>query len=655
MRIKLQTRVFLTFVLTVALLGIVCAVLGAVFISRTVLNQAQRRVKLDLHGAWAAVNGELEQTHNLLAAFSITSYVQTARRQEDPELLRSKLETIRREGDLDFVGVTDRTGEVLVRGRAPYHTGDDISNDPLVRRGLRGESARGFTVLGRERLGREGHELERRAFFVFESTPKAKPRAKDRESSGMALAVAVPTRNENQDVTGVLYGGILLNRNVELVDRIRSQVFGEENTYEGHQLGTVTVFQWDVRVATNVQSNGERAIGTRVSSEVYDRVLENGQSWYDRAFVVNDWYISAYDPIHAFAPGQEQGKVIGILYVGVLAEQYDDIKHRLWLFYAALSVGATLVVILIGFMFSRRLTQSISRLAQGAHRIAAGNLDTCVSEPNRDDEILDLTRDFNAMARSLRQRDRELREANVELEETNRTLERLNRNYLDMLGFVSHELKNTLGNIYTAAHTLHQEMVGELSEVQKRLTGSICRSINSAVTMTRNYLDLSRIEQGELKVEPETIDFVSEVARPVIEEFQPQIDKEGVTLQDELPDSATVHADPDLLPVVYKNLLNNALKYGREHGTIRLGHSRTNGEHQFSVWNEGEGLSEEQIERLFHKFERLGDKQGRRTGTGLGLFVTKEIINKNNGRIWAESEEGEWVKFTFALPAENDQ
>ena len=656
MRIKLHTRVFLTFVLTVALLGVVCAVLGAVFISRTVLNEAQRRVKLDLRGAWAAVDSELEETAQLLSAVGATSYVHSAHEEKSFDELRGKLERVRQMGDLDFAGVTDQTGKVMVRGRPPYNHGDDVSNDPLVRRALEGERAWGFTIIGHERLEKEGRGLERRAFFVFEPTPKAKPRPNDRETSGMALVCAVPIRNEEREVTGALYGGILFNRNVELVDNIRSQVFGEQNTYDNRQLGTVTIFQWDVRVATNVKkANGERAIGTRVSSEVYDRVLENGRSWYDRAFVVNDWYISAYDPIRAYSGGESEGKVIGILYVGVLAEKYDDIKRRLWMFYAGLAVAATLFVILIGYLFSRRLTESISRLAQGAHRIAAGDLSTCVAEPDRDDEIRDLTRDFNAMASSLRERDRKLRETNAELERANESLENLNRNYLDMLGFVSHELKNTLGNIYTAAHTLDREMVGALNDVQKRLTASICRSINSAVTMTRNYLDLSRIEQGELEVEPEGIDFVQDVAQPVLEEFMPRIEDQNISLVNDLPESISLTGDPDLLQVVYKNLLNNAVKYGREHGMIRVKYEPQNGEHRFSVWNEGEGLSDEELDRLFHKFERLGEKQSRRKGTGLGLFVTKEIIEKHDGRIWAESEEGQWVDFIFALPADGQQ
>jgi two-component system, NtrC family, sensor kinase len=290
---------------------------------------------------------------------------------------------------------------------------------------------------------------------------------------------------------GALYAGTLLNRNHGLVDKIRSIVF-EDKLYQGRQVGTVTIFQWDCRIATNViLPNGNRAIGTRVSEEVYDKVLENGLHWYDRAFVVNDWYLSAYDPIH-----DGEGKVLGILYVGVLAKQYDDLKKSLWKLYGTISLAVGLFVLAVGLVFARRLTGSISGLADAARTIAGGNLDLNVKEPKTDDEVRDLTRAFNVMAARLKERDEGLRRANAALEETNSSLHVLNKNYLDMLGFVSHELKNSLGVIYTSARALDAGLVGSMSASQAALARNIARTVEGAVKMTRNYLDLARIEKG---------------------------------------------------------------------------------------------------------------------------------------------------------------
>ena len=113
----------------------------------------------------------------------------------------------------------------------------------------------------------------------------------------MIIKAAAPIFDYEGKLIGVLYGGILLNRNFEIVDKIKDIVYRRE-TYKGKDIGTATIFQDDLRISTNVKTiDGERAIGTRVSEEVYDQVLIKGNPWIHRAFVVNNWYITAYEPI----------------------------------------------------------------------------------------------------------------------------------------------------------------------------------------------------------------------------------------------------------------------------------------------------------------------------------------------------------------------
>ncbi len=646
MRVQLYKRIFLNFVLVIALFGILAGAVGAILINRNTLNEAQRRVSLDLRSAWSVIQAEQDKLELFVTALGAGKRVKDAYQVPDSPKFRAILEAARRQSHFDFLTLTDNKGRVILRTMEPYLTGDYLTNDPFIRSALRGNTVSGFGVLDVYRLRAEGGDLEEKAFMVFEPTEKAKPRAKTFESSGMALVAASPVEDETGNRKGVIYAGVLLNRNHELVDKIRSIVF-EDQIYNGKHLGTVTIFQWDSRVATNVTlANGNKAIGTRVSKEVYNKVLENNLHYYDRAFVVNDWYLSAYDPIHDF-----EGKAVGILYVGVLAKKYDDLKQELWAFCGLLSLGAAVIVLTLGFVFSRRLTGSVSRLADAAGKITQGELDMKVPEPPTDDEVRDLTKAFNIMADSLRERDESLRRTNAELEYTNHSLQIVNQNYLDMLGFVSHELKNTLGVIYTSANSLTMTAVGELNPSQEALVRNIGRSIDKALIMTRKYLDLSRIEKGELKVELGDIDMVKDVLNPSLEEFREVIEKRAVTLENTVPKSILLKGDKDLLQIVYKNLIDNALKYGRKGGSIRLNFGRMGNALRFEVWNEGEGLSEDQLSQIFDKFVRFRSDVKASQSTGLGLFITRDIINKHGGNIWAKSEKGKWVKFVFTLPA----
>ena len=607
MRMNLRNRILLNFVLVILAFAVIGALLGIFFINRTTVEEEQRRVGVDLRSAWSVLQGRCNELSILVGVLGTGKRAAGAYAANDGSGTRVSLEAARRQFGLDFLALTDETGRVILRTLEPFKTGDDLSNDPFVRAALGGNNLAGFQIFSADRLRSEGGDLEERAFMAFQPTPMAKPRAKEVESSGLVIAAAAPVKDPVGRVMGVIYAGILLNRNHDLVDHIRSIVF-EGQVLDGRPVGAVTIFQWDVRVATNViLLNGNRALGTRVSAEVYDQVLENNRSWYSRAFVVNDWYISAYDPIK-----DVEGRVVGILYVGVLAKKYDQIKENLWKIYGGVSLVGALLVVLVGLIFARRLTSAVEQLADGARRIAEGEPGLRVNEPDSDDELRDLTRAFNSMSHSIFDREERLKAARENLEQANAALERVNRNYLDMLSFVSHELKNTLGVIFTSARTLNAGLAGDLNENQGVLVKSIVGNIDNAVAMTRKYLDLARIEKGELEINPEAMDFIADVARPVLDELKAVIDHSGAPVQNELPDSLPLTGDPNLLRIAYKNLVDNALKYGQPAGLIRLGSQRDARILSIRGMERGAGtVGTEKLEKLFNKFVRF------KTGSGI--------------------------------------
>ena len=184
----------------------------------------------------------------------------------------------------------------------------------------------------------------------------------------------------------------------------------------------------------------------------------------------------------------------------------------------------------------------------------------------------------------------------------------------------------------------------------RMLVRNISKNINTAVTMTRNYLDLARIEKGELRVDRKGFDMIGDVIDPILEELKQALIEKDMTVAKDLPGAIPVEGDPALLYVAYKNLINNALKYGNRGGKIGLGFNQNKTYLRFEIWNEGKGLLPDQVSRLFQRFVRFSNNSETSRSTGLGLFITKEIISKHGGDIWAESETGEWINFIFTLP-----
>ena len=187
-----------------------------------------------------------------------------------------------------------------------------------------------------------------------------------------------------------------------------------------------------------------------------------------------------------------------------------------------------------------------------------------------------MTRAFNMMTASLKDREDRLNTANAALEQTNCSLQRLNANYLDMLGFVSHELKNTLGVIYTSARALEIQVGGALSVQQTDLVRNISRSVHAAVDMARKYLDLARIESAELHVNRQSMDLIQDVIHPIIQEMAPTLSRKEMALHTDFPQALPIFADSSLLKTVFRNLFDNAVKYGAEKGEIRIQISHDN-------------------------------------------------------------------------------
>jgi signal transduction histidine kinase len=233
-------------------------------------------------------------------------------------------------------------------------------------------------------------------------------------------------------------------------------------------------------------------------------------------------------------------------------------------------------------------------------------------------------------------------------------LEAANRAYLEMLGFVAHELKNPVASMVTDARILADGYLGELTKEQGAKLERLISKGEYLLDLVREYLDLARVEGGELKLALSCrVLFADDVVEPALEVVRDRIAEYDMKLEVDIPDPlrVVVDCDPSLLKIVLVNLLANAAKYGRAGGTIRLAVTSTRSRLKVSVWNEGPGFKPSQKAQLFRKFSRLDTPalSGRR-GTGLGLYNAWRIVRLHGGRIKADSKLGEWVEMSFEIP-----
>ncbi len=350
MKIFTRTQLALVFLAVACLIGVVTSIIVNSLVTNQVIFEAQERVKEDLNTARYVYASKIRDIDRTIRWTAIRHVLKKGLKEKNISPIRNELEGLMAEEGLDFLTLVDRNGVVIFRFHNPPVSGDSLLNDPFVKIALEKKEISGTQVLSGDELSKEGRSLTQRAIIQSIPVPREKPARKIEETSGMVLRSAYPILDFNGEVIGVLTGGVLLNRNYEIVDRIKNIVF-KDAQYKGKEIGTATIFLGDLRISTNVMDKeGNRAIGTRVSREVYEQVLGKELPWIQRAFVVDEWYITAYEPIR-----DVQDKIIGMLYVGMLESKYALMKERLILLFFFFSMSGMLIALTISFLLSYRM------------------------------------------------------------------------------------------------------------------------------------------------------------------------------------------------------------------------------------------------------------------------------------------------------------
>jgi two-component system NtrC family sensor kinase len=627
-------KLMLAFLLIIGLLSAMFSGVAIFLIGNRVVAEAQNRVDSDLNAAQEMYHAYSVSLYDLVRFSADRFYLRDALLAGFPDIAAGELlGTMLQEG-LDFLSLTDADGLVLLRAANPGVKGDSQAGDGLVAAALGSRlPAVGTTVFAADRLEAESPAMAEQARLELVETQAARPREETVESSGLVLEAAAPVLDYNGQVLGVLYAGRLFNRRNEIVDLIKATVFAGER-YRDEDIGTATIFLDDVRIATNVlNEDGTRALGTRVSEEVYRRVILEGERWVGRAYVVHDWYITAYEPITNL-----DGVPIGMLYVGILEKPYADLKTRTTLLFVGITVAGVALAVIVSFLISQRLSTPVRALVKASRQVAEGNLEAQVPVNSRD-ELGALARAFNSMAAALKARDEQLKEfARKRVMESER---------LAVVGQlaadVAHELNNPMQGIVTYSHLLLEKLPAD--DPKRVSVEKIATQASRCTTIVRALLDFSRPKKPEKKLAD--LCAIIEECFSLVEDRALFHNIEVVRDYAEFVPEAVV--DPAQMQQVFMNLIINAAEAmggsGRLEVITRFEAARE--AIQITFRDTGHGIGEEDLARIFDPFfttKEVGH------GTGLGLAISFGIVKEHGGTITVESRVGEGTAFTVELP-----
>jgi two-component system phosphate regulon sensor histidine kinase PhoR len=226
---------------------------------------------------------------------------------------------------------------------------------------------------------------------------------------------------------------------------------------------------------------------------------------------------------------------------------------------------------------------------------------------------------------------------------------RLERTREEFVANVSHELRTPLSLIKGYTETL-LDGAKDNQEVSTRFLQTIARNAERLKLLIEDLLTISELESGRVTLNIQTMDLCDLVDK-VVEDFKSRASGRNVVLTNDVPE-LSVRADSIRLEQVFSNLVDNAIKYGRQGGRVNIGISRSDGgKVEVFVRDDGPGLPPESLERVFERFYRVDKARSREQGgTGLGLSIVKHIVQSHGGRVWARSEPGQGVTFFFTLP-----
>src|SRR5208282_1322963 len=654
-RLSLRTKLISDYLVILGIGGLATSLLGSWIVSSTIMMQPHRAVDHDLAMARSLYDqklGNVEQTVQLVASGTvIQQHLQQHLAAGDGSSLLAYLDSIRKDNSLDFLTLTDPKGHVSMRVSEPHGAMSDVSSIGVVRAALSGKVAAATDILSAEILHNMDPLLDSRAYLPAGEPPRADSPDKTAGPSGLVMIAGAPVVGTDGRIVGTLCGGILLNQNFEIVDRIWKVVF-QGDRLGNQDIGVVTIFQDDMRVSTTVKTTGSvRWVGTPSPADVREDVLEQGRSYRGRMLAAGEWYVSAYAPLRSY-----EGRIIGMLAVGRLERAYTSTRNRVILSFFGIATIGFIVILGVTYREIGKVMLPVGKMVAATRNIAAGHFDQEVQSSPQHGEIALLADSFNTMLKSLRQMRGDLEEWGRTLEEkVNQRSEELftmqarvaQSERLASLGIlaagVAHEINNPLGAVM-ALTALTLEDLKEDDPNRENLQ-EVVRQSERCRDIVKGLLQFSR----HSKVNPELAD-LNTILQDTLSLVTKQAQFLNVTVAVNYdPQLPPVMADKSELEEVFMNILINATQAMQERGTITITtrHSAADNSVEVLISDTGCGVPPDKIDKLFHPFFTTKESG---QGTGLGLSIAYGIITSHHGSISVESEVGKGSTFKIRLP-----
>ncbi len=645
-------RARLLLIALLPLLFILPLLLGA-----TVMNWSHRfdealiaKVNGELTIAHQHLKGLLESRGTAIAALGQSAAYAQVQAGADPEALVAFLADERERLGLDFLYALDGEGQVVVSS-PPVTRGEGLADWPVAAAALEGRRETAIDIFAPADLSVFGSALAERARIDLVDTPAAVPTDRTDEGRGMIVHAAAPAPG------GALVGGLLLNRNLAFIDEINDLVYPAASLTEGSR-GTATLFLDDVRVSTNVRLFEDvRALGTRVSAAVRSRVLGDGTVWLDRAFVVNDWYVSAYEPII-----DSFGNRVGMLYVGFLEAPFAEARWRTVRQIGLGFIAMLLLAVPVLLRFARDIFAPLERMNATIGAVEGGDLGARSRLNVADDEIARVAQHLDSLLDQLQERDRSLRdwanqlesrvaERTQDLEEANRQLDVTTRQLIvseklaaigEITAGVAHEINNPLAVIQGNLDVIEADL-GPKAQGLKTELRLIHEQVQAIHVLVSKLLQFARPEEFAEDGSGHDPDAMIRDTLPLVQHLLARSD---VRLTLDLAAGGEVAMNESELRQVLVNLITNAVQAMPGGGDLAISSRREGQDVRITVRDTGSGMAPDVLARVFDPF--FTTKRG--AGTGLGLSISRRLVTRARGDLRAESVPGEGTEFEICLP-----